>query len=94
MAPPTNGKGGWAQRRGCALFRGMELEVPWLSQWQFPVGGWQWEIGTRAGAADIREEEKKRLTLYRSSLVSTQSRLGRKRESTSRKKINWVKVMA
>lgn len=58
------------------------------------MGSWKWEIGTRARAADIREEETKRLMLYRASLSFTQSSLGRKREHAFRKKMNWVKVMA
>lgn len=58
------------------------------------MGSWKWEIGTRTRAADIREEERKRLMLYRARLSFTQSSLGRKRERASRKKMNWVKVMA
>lgn len=91
----SNKKKGWAQRRGCALFGGQwSWRCLWDHQRQFPVGSWKWEMGTRARVADIRKEERKRLMLYRSSLVFTQSSLGRKREHAFRKKINWVKVTA
>lgn len=91
MAPPAGSGGLGPSGEDVLCFR--DWRCLWDIQWRFPVGSWKRQVGTRARAADIRKEERKRLMLYRTSLSFTQSSLGRNRECAFRKKMNWVKVM-